>query len=139
MRLCLYLLAGVLHFANFALTQSSQEIIKINQSGYYPNAPKVAVVTGDFTTEEYSRENLTFYILKTNGADTAFKKTLGKVLQSTNSSLKTRIADFSELKQPGNYLIYVPGIGTSYPFEIKENVHRSTANSVLKGFYFQRV
>ena len=111
MRLCIYLLTGVLQFANYALAQSSQEIIKINQSGYYPNAPKIAVVTGDFTTEEYSRENFMFYILKLNSADTVFKRPFGKLLQSNNSSLKTRIADFSGLKQPGNYLVYVPGIG----------------------------
>ena len=79
MRLWIYLLAGVLQFANYALAQSSQEIIKVNQSGYYPNAPKIAVVTRDFTTEEYSRENFMFYILKLNSADTVFKKPFGKL------------------------------------------------------------
>jgi hypothetical protein len=44
-----FLFLGTLSFA-----QSSQDLIKINQSGYYPNAPKIAVLTANFSSDEYA-------------------------------------------------------------------------------------
>ena len=126
-------------FSSLLFAQSSQEIIKINQSGYYVNGPKTAVLTGDYTVDEYAGANFGFYILKLNSTDTVFKNIFGSVRQSLNSSLKTRIADFTGLKKAGSYVLFVPGIGTSYPFEVKESVHQTVAKSILKGFYFQRV
>ena len=123
----------------FGFAQSSQEIIKINQSGYYPVAPKLAVVASDYSNDEYAGSNFGFYVLKLNSTDTVFKNSLGPVKQSANSSLKTRLADFTALRQPGKYLLFIPGIGTSYPFEIKANIHERAAKALLKGFYFNRV
>src|SRR4051812_32510149 len=62
--------------------------IKLNQLGYYPFAPKVAVLTG-------ASEAKMFFITSTNTRDTLFKGTLSNENQSRNSSTKTRIADFS--------------------------------------------
>ena len=123
----------------FGFAQSSQEIIKINQSGYYPAAPKLAVVATDYSNDEYAGSNFGFYVLKLNRSDTVYKNSLGPVKQSANSSLKTRLADFTALRQPGKYLLFIPGIGTSYPFEIKANIHERAAKALLKGFYFNRV
>jgi endoglucanase len=133
------LLAFFLFIISYSLNaQSSQEIIKINQSGYYATGPKIAIVVGDYTKDEYAGENFVFYILRLNSTDTVYKNGLGSVRQSANSSLKTRIADFSALHQKGAYVLFVPGIGISYPFEIKENVHQQAAKAILKGFYFIR-
>src|SRR6476659_1989927 len=118
--------------------QSSQDIIKINQSGYYPNAPKVAVVTSDYKTDEYAGSDFGFYVLRTNIGDTVYKNRLSDVRSSTNSSIKTRIADFSALQQNGTYVIYVPGVGDSYPFRIGNDVNKEAATAVLKGFYYIR-
>jgi endoglucanase len=128
----------ILFFVHSSFAQSAQDIIRINQSGYYTKAPKLAVVTGDYTSDEYAGENFGFYVLKYNNGDTVFKGSFGKLRQSTNSSLKTRIADFTALQKNGNYILFVPGIGNSYPFEIGDNIHRDAARAVLKGFYFIR-
>jgi hypothetical protein len=61
----------------FGFTQSSQEIIKINQSGYYPAAPKSAVVASDYSNDEYAGSNFGFYVLKLNSTDTVYKNSLG--------------------------------------------------------------
>jgi endoglucanase len=82
---------------------------------------------------------LDFYVLRANVGDTIYKNTLSEVRSSTNSSTKTRIADFSALQQNGTYVIYVPGIGSSYPFHIGNDIHKEVAAAVLKGFYYQRV
>jgi endoglucanase len=127
-----------LFFINSNSAQSSQDIIKINQSGYYTAAPKVAVLTSDFSTDEYAGSAFGFYILTADVGDTVFKNNLGPVRTSPNSSIKTRIADFSSFKTPGSYVLYVPGIGSSYIFEIGDAIHKDAAVAVLKGFYFQR-
>ena len=127
-----------LFFINSNSAQSSQDIIKINQSGYYTAAPKIAVLTSDFSTDEYAGSAFGFYILTADVGDTVFKNKLGPVRTSPNSSIKTRIADFSSFKTPGSYVLYVPGIGSSYIFEIGDAIHKDAAVAVLKGFYFQR-
>jgi endoglucanase len=132
------LLSLCILFIQFSFAQSSQEIIKINQSGYYTDAPKIAIVTGDYTRDEYAGENFGFYILRLNTTDTVYKNTFSAIRQSSNSSLKTRVADFSTFKKSGGYVLMVPGTGMSYPFEIKDNIHHQAAKAVLKGFYFIR-
>ena len=132
----IYLTAALLFLSIFGSAQSSQNIIKINQSGYYTNAPKIAVITGDYKTE--ARENFGFYILTANVGDTVYKNRLSEMRSSSNSSIKSRIADFSALHQKGRFVIYVPGIGNSYPFQINSNVHKDVATAVLKGFYYIR-
>src|SRR5687768_7619301 len=100
----------ILFFVGSSFAQSAQDIIRINQSGYYTKAPKLAVVTGDYTSDEYAGENFGFYVLKYNSGDTVLKGSFGKLRQSTNSSLKTRIADFSALQKNGTYILFVPAI-----------------------------
>ncbi|MEO8109201.1 MAG: glycoside hydrolase family 9 protein, partial [Ginsengibacter sp.] len=134
----LYLAAILLSVINNVSAQSSEDIIKIDQEGYYTNAPKIAVLTSDYKTDEYAGGNVGFYILRANIGDTVYKGPLGAIRQSANSSIKTRIADFSAFQQSGTYVIYVPGIGDSYPFKIGTGAHNKVAISVLKGFYFIR-
>ena len=124
--------------SSITFAQSSQDIIKIDQSGYYPNAPKIAVLTSDFKSDEYAGANVGFYILKVNIGDTAYKGALSEVRQSSNSSTKTRLADFSAFHDKGTYVIYVPGIGNSWAFNINGDVHKNVAISILKGFYYIR-
>lgn len=132
--------AALLFAGKFLFAQSSQDLIKINQQGYYPNAPKIAVLTSDYKDDDYAdKKFLGFYLLRVNSSDTVYKNKLGAVRSSSNSSLKTRIIDFSSFQQKGSYVIYMPGIGTSYPFEIKEDVNKAAATASLKGFYFMRV
>ena len=139
MKRCQFLLAPIALFLSFiAFAQSSQNIIKINQLGYYTNAPKVAVITSDYKTDEYAGSNFGFYVLRANIGDTVYKNKLSDVRSSSNSSTKTRIADFSAFQQNGTYVIYVPGIGNSYPFRIGNDVNKEAAKAVLKGFYYIR-
>ncbi|MEO8860138.1 MAG: glycoside hydrolase family 9 protein [Ginsengibacter sp.] len=114
---------------SFAQTLSIK--IKINQLGFYPNASKIAVLTGtDAATD--------FYITSTNLRDTFFTGKLSAEKQSAYSSTKTRIADFSALNTDGSFVVYIPGIGHSYIFEINDSVNSDAAKATLKGFYYQR-
>ncbi|MHA4810977.1 glycoside hydrolase family 9 protein [Flavitalea flava] len=112
-----------------------ENLIRINQLGYYPHAPKMAVVISD--SAHRSGASL-FYILSENKRDTAFTGILGPLTKSTNSSLFTRSADFNGLTREGTYRVVVPGIGESYLFRIGKKVSGQMAAASLKAFYYQR-
>ncbi|WP_153798044.1 glycoside hydrolase family 9 protein [Foetidibacter luteolus] len=116
---------------SIANAQTGTENIRLNQLGFYPSAPKIAIITG--------RDASRFYVLDVLSSDTAFSGETSAPVKSANSSISTQAADFSVLHKPGNYKIFVPGIGYSYNFKIKNNVLRDAAVSSLKGFYYQRV
>jgi endoglucanase len=122
-----FLLTLQLH--SFSQTLATR--IKLNQLGFYPNAPKIAVLTGTDSATD-------FYITSTNLRDTFFTGKLSAEKQSAYSSTKTRIADFSALNTDGSFVVYIPGIGHSYIFEINDSVNSNAANATLKGFYYQR-
>lgn len=123
-----------LSFAISSFNVFSQNVpsqIKLNQSGFYPNAPKIAVVTGNISSNN-------FYITSTNLRDTFFSGILTAEKQSAYSSTKTRIADFSSMHTKGSFVLLIPGVGQSYIFEINDDVHHAVAVASLKGFYYQR-
>ncbi|MEO8413017.1 MAG: glycoside hydrolase family 9 protein [Ginsengibacter sp.] len=106
--------------------------IRLNQSGFYPNGPKMAVLTGSDSSTD-------FYITSTNLGDTVFNGKLSDEKQSAYSSTKTRIANFSSLADTGSFVVCIPGVGHSYVFGINNNANRNVAVAALKGFYYQRV
>jgi endoglucanase len=110
--------------AAFALAQKPIESIYFNQVGFYPDAPKLAVLSVEAPQGS-------FYIKDSGTGATAFTGTL-------TGAAKQSVIDFSSFKKPGNYFIDIPGLGRSYSFDIKQDVYRSIAAAALKGFYFQR-
>ena len=111
--------------------QQLDEHIRLNQSGFYPNAPKIAVVINDSIDHN-------FYVVNADKHDTIYTGTLSDVQHSNNSSLTTRIADFSAFTKTGNYIV-VAGNKQSYRFSIQKNVLHQAAVASLKGFYYQRM
>ncbi|MBO9155203.1 glycoside hydrolase family 9 protein [Chitinophaga sp. GCM10012297] len=114
-----------------ALPAMAQQRIQLNQAGFYPYAPKIAVVTGSNSGEN-------FYVVAGNGKDTLFSGRLGTEQRSANSSTLTRIADFSVVTKEGQYVLVVPGVGASYSFAVSKDALKKPAAASLKGFYFQR-
>ena len=111
--------------------QDSLCFIRLDQEGFYPNAPKIAVVTGPV-------KKMGFYVIAKNSPDTVYRGFLSSERHSLNSSLVTRIADFSSLIRTGIFYLVVPGCCFSYPFRIEQNVHHPSAIASLKAFYFLR-
>jgi endoglucanase len=115
-----------------AIAQSTADSFRLNQLGYYPQAPKIAVIAGHATSDR-------FYVLKDGSHDTVFTGTLKQPLQSLYATGVTRIADFSSFHTIGKYVLYVKGTGRSRPFVIAQHAQYPVAVSSLKGFYYQRV
>jgi len=103
--------------------------IRINQTGFYPSAPKIAIVLksdgNSFTLETLDKKNVY----------------AGKLKKSVKVGLNGEfawIADFSSFKIPGQYKLHVAGAGYSYPFQITKNVHAKVAAGSIKAYYFMR-
>ncbi|CAN5157628.1 hypothetical protein BH23BAC3_BH23BAC3_04360 [soil metagenome] len=121
-------------FLSAALNAGAQrlsESIHLNQVGFYPESPKIAVVT--------EGEPDYFYILNPDFSDTLFTGQLSSIREAPNSGERVRVADFSEMTETGTYILWITKLGFSYPFTIKPRVYEDTAKASLKGFYHQRV
>jgi endoglucanase len=118
-------------FAPFLKAQDAAAKIRLNQLGFYPDAPKLAVITDDNSTD--------FLIKSVTSGEVVFKSKLSAPHKSGFSPKVTRIADFSSVTKPGMYELNLPGEGDSYSFEIKPKVFCNLTKALIKGFYFQRM
>lgn len=109
---------------------AAQDRIRLNQIGFHPESPKLAVAVA-------ANSDL-FYLMSADLADTVYTGTLGAPSSWPHSGETVRHIDFSEFQQAGEYRILIPGLGASYPFSIKPYVHQSLATAAMKAFYFQR-
>ncbi|MBK0381105.1 glycoside hydrolase family 9 protein [Mucilaginibacter segetis] len=107
------------------------EDIRIDQIGYYPDAAKKAVVTATNTQiDKFSLRNMNGKTVYTN-----------KLIPSAKAAFSGQhifIADFSGFNVSGKYQLYVPGLGYSYPFDIKKAIHAKVAAGTIKAYYFFR-
>ncbi|WP_375418409.1 glycoside hydrolase family 9 protein [uncultured Hymenobacter sp.] len=104
--------------------------IRLNQVGFYPTAPKVAVVVGASAGP--------FYLTAPGQATPTFTGELGVGRYDSLAQQLLRPADFSACHTAGTFILSVPGVGVSAPFRIAPRVHEALAQAALKGFYYQR-
>lgn len=113
--------------SNLLFAQNGQ--IRINQLGYYPQAPKLAIVVDAPATSEFHLINSFDEIIYTGD--------LGREKYWEKSEEQTIKADFSKFTVPGLYRLKV-GELVSSSFEIGQDVWRAVAISILKSYYLQR-
>jgi endoglucanase len=117
--------------AQFIIAQDAASKIRLNQIGFYPEAPKIAVIVDDKSSE--------FVIKSVTSGEVVFKSKLSDPHKSEFSPNSTRIADFSSVVKPGTYELNLPGQGDSYTFEIKPQVFSNLTKALIKAYYFQRM
>ncbi|MDZ7262906.1 MAG: glycoside hydrolase family 9 protein, partial [candidate division KSB1 bacterium] len=110
--------------------QIKTDAIRLNQIGFYPDGPKRAIVVETTSTQ--------FYITTPDLSDTVFTGNLSSAKLWPPSQESVKQADFSELNTVGTYVVLVPDLGYSSPFDIKPRVHQEVARAAAKAFYFQR-
>ncbi len=103
--------------------------IKVDQVGYLPGAPKLALVT------EKARS---FALKQAAGGKTVFKGALSQPLADADSGDQVQTADFSSFRKPGQYYLEVPGVGRSWPFSIGPEVYHRAYYLTARAFYGQR-
>lgn len=111
-------------------TQDADDPIRLNQVGFYPEAPKTAVVVGAPDTS--------FQVIDTATGDTVTSGELSTAQHWELSGETVRQATFSEVTRPGSYEVVVPGVGRSPSFAVESEVLRPVAQAGLKAYYFQR-
>ena len=130
---CCLLVAALIFSVQPVLSQQKTDSegvnVRLNQIGFYPAGPKIGIVLNSKGDD--------FYI-RTTARKNVFAGKLKKSVKPTFGGAYTGVADFSEFKTAGKYLLYVPGSGYSYPFEIKASVHHNVAAASIKAYYFMR-
>ncbi len=104
--------------------------IRINQIGFYPASPKVAIVA-DSSARAYA-------IVTWPRGRVVLRGRLTAPREWAASGETIRIANFTRLRRPGRYAVVVDGVGRSYPFRIQPAALRDVARASVKAFYFQR-
>lgn len=107
-----------------------REEIRVNQIGYYSLQSKIAVVAGCDAD--------TFDIVLNGTNSVLYTGVLSEPVYNSASREYVRLADFSSLQSPGEYIIRIRGLGYSWPFEISGSVYYRPIHAALKTFYYQR-
>jgi len=103
--------------------------IKVDQVGYLPGAPKLAVVTATAHT---------FEVKRSSDNATVFQGTLGPPNLDADTGDSVQFADFTKLHDAGTYYLDVPGVGRSWTFSIRRDVFSHTYYLAMRAFYGQR-
>ena len=105
-------------------------MIALNQVGYLTEAEKKAVLT----------KGSSFWVIQiVNGEEkTILEKEAVAFGLDESSQDEVSIADFSEVKEPGIYIIKDNAGDTSYQFEIGDKLYQPLQKDLLKALYFQR-
>lgn len=115
--------------ANAQSDLHASDSIRLNQLGFYPKAPKTAIVLTDRAQK---------FTIQSADHKTVFSGTLIPSAKPDLSGRTVYLADFSALQQAGNYILNVPEANYSYPFTIDIDIHQKVAAASIKGFYYQR-
>ncbi len=103
--------------------------IKLDQVGYLPGGPKIALVSSPAKT---------FEIRRSSDGKLVFRGVIGPVATDRLSGDAVQAADFSPLRRAGSYYLQVPGVGKSWTFSVSSNAFARTWYLAMRGFYGQR-
>ncbi|MDO6710903.1 glycoside hydrolase family 9 protein [Aliiglaciecola sp. 2_MG-2023] len=120
--------------ANAIATQQPDQVIQINQLGYFVKGEKGAIVPN---TQETS------FRLQNLRGDTVFDGPLSESKSwSAQGPDKFKFADFSEFSQPGTYSLTIKQVGEgvelSRQIKIDSQINQLAHKAALKYFYFNR-
>lgn len=133
------------------------EAVHVNQIGFVPDAQqKFAYVShwmgelGSLSLDDYSGNTFWLIDLATGNAafqgsmNLRFRKTQIETGQTGETPGENFTAadvwecDFSNFSTPGEYVVAVEGIGSSFPFRIAKDVYRDVYITTTRGLYHHR-
>src|SRR5438552_7281335 len=117
--------------SNKAVRSAVSEGVKVDQVGYLPARPKLAMVTDARATGAFS-------VRRTRDGAEIAGGTLGPALADPDTGDTVRLADFSALTESGSFYLDVAGLGTSDDFEVAPDVYARAFLLVSRAFYGQR-
>jgi endoglucanase len=105
--------------------------IKVDQVGYLPDAPKVALVVSKAAGD-------TFAVRRVRDRQVVLRGTLSAPVAEANSGDSVRAADFSTLTETGEFFVDAGAAGVSWPFAIARDVYARAFYLAMRSFYGQR-
>ncbi len=106
--------------------------VKLNTVGYLTGRNKIASVPADVT-------DLTFIVRDVTTQQPVYSGSLSaNSTDVSDTGDSVRFADFSDVNEPGAYVIEVAGLTASPPFEIGDTVYNDIFKTTLLGLYGQR-
>jgi endoglucanase len=105
--------------------------VRVDQGGYRPSAPKIAIAVG---TAKMARA----IVRPARGGPEVLTVPVGSGIEDVLTGDVVHSVDVSALKTPGSYVIEIPGVGTSEPFAIREDVYARPLYLATRAFYGQR-
>jgi hypothetical protein len=133
-----------IHFAAKADPLRWSPVLHVNQTGYIPAYPKEAMAgyyLGSLGEMNVAQVSTNFQLIDVQSGKDVFQGNLtarpdqGFPFQCYQDVLE---ADFSKFKTPGEYRLFVPGLGASFPFRIDDAVAGAFARTYALGIYHQR-
>lgn len=122
---------ALLSFAGVLLAQDISKNIRVNQAGYRPLAPKMAVFTGREAQD-------IFFIKRSSDNEAVYANWILPPREDANSGDTVRPMEFNDLFDPGKYYIEIPEVGRSFEFEISDDVYKRPFYLAMRSFYGQR-
>jgi len=120
----------VLFPAITAVASAATGDVRVDQAGYLPTMPKIAIVRAG--------DGIDFTVRSVSGNSIVYRGALSAAVTDSDSGETVRSADFTGLEREGKYYLEVPGTGKSWPFEISRNVYRRVFYLAMRAFYGQR-
>jgi hypothetical protein len=135
---------------------SISRLIKINQIGYLPNEKKYAYVggwlphIGGFDLSTYQtielrneHDNSTVWSGKLSLRDEASRHDPTRnepdpLKRPYITGENVYSCDFSDFSTPGEYHLFIPGLGRSWPFSIGSDVYAEAFYTSIRGLFHQR-
>ena len=116
-------------WANSLRAEEAAPLIRLDTVGYLPAAPKQASIAAPCTN---------FVVVRVaDGSQCLTGAVTGPVLNQ-DSGEQLYVADFSALRQPGDYRLRVPGVGDSPSFHVAAEVYRQPFYLVTRGMFLWR-
>jgi endoglucanase len=105
--------------------------VKVDQVGYLPMRPKLAVVTD-------SRAAGAFSVRRARDGAEVLTGSLGPAQSDPDTGDTVRLADFSALSETGSFYLDVAGTGASDEFDVAADVYAPAFRLAARSFYGQR-
>jgi endoglucanase len=121
----------LLLLAGRALAASATTEIKVDQVGYPPGAPKVALVASKTAASEFT-------VRRAGDGGVALRGTLASAVDDPDSGDRVQAADFSKLTAAGKYYVEIAGVGRSWEFAIGPEVYGRAWYLAMRSYYGQR-
>ncbi|PPK85243.1 non-processive endocellulase [Neolewinella xylanilytica] len=121
-----------------AYADQTTPAIQLNQVGFYPDQPIRFTCADTQAVSPGAVATSVFYVTDAKGDSTVYEGTLSDSVNWQDLAGVTARTGTVDPLPVGEYRIYVPEVGYSYPFRVQDSVLRDVFVGSMRGLYYQR-